>query len=174
MQVVDRNGNTAISSCIYKFNCYQYVTEESTDVMRFMRRGRGDNLDRRNIILAVLHTFHKMGREEISLSEFLECIKNIQEEIPLKYEFFERLLYSSDLMEELRDLEFQGFAHRYIYRHDAFIPKSYIYLTTYGKFHAQKITEKIPKKLIPIINRCVSQAIKSYQDTWNLYARSTQ
>ena len=133
-----------------------------------------DSLNRQNIILGVLHTFHEMGKEEISLSEFLECVRSIQEEIPLGYNFLECLLYSSELMEELRDLEFQGYARRYIYRHNAFLPKSYIRLTPYGELHAQKIMEKIPPKFIPIINRCVRQAMKNYQKTWNIFARPTR
>lgn len=130
-----------------------------------------DVLERRNIILMVLYTFHKMGREEISLPEFLECVKRLQEKIPLGYEFFERFLYSSDLMEDLRDLEFEGFSRRFTYRHDAFLPKSYIVLTDFGRLYAKKIAQRLRENYILTLEDSVNATIQSYQEKWKMYAR---
>ena len=119
----------------------------------------------------VLYSFYVRGREEVSLPEFLECIKRVQEKIPLKYEFSERFLYSLDLLEDLRDLEYQGFAHRFAYRHDAFLPKRYIALTGFGRSHTKKIAEKFPDEFTPILNECVSAALESSRERWRLYVR---
>jgi hypothetical protein len=128
-------------------------------------------LERQNVVLMVLYSFYTKGREEVSLPEFLECIKSVQKEIPLKYEFFERFLYSPDLLEDLRDLEYRGFAHRFTYRHDSFIPKSYIILTGVGRAHAEKIAQKFPCEYIPILEDSVKAAIQSSQEMWRMYAR---
>ena len=127
--------------------------------------------ERQNIILMVLYSFYERGREEISLPEFLECIKKIQEKIPLKYEFSERFLYSSDLLEDLRDLEYRGFAHRFTYRHDAFLPKSYITLTGFGRSHAKKVVQKVPDEYPPILEKCANAIIETHREKWRVYGR---
>jgi len=127
--------------------------------------------ERQSVILLVLYSFSRRGREEVSLPEFLECIKSLQEEIPLKYEFSERFLYSSDLLEDLRDLEYRGFAHRFIFRHDSFLPKSYITLTGFGRSHAEKVAQKLPDEYIPILENTINGTIKTYQERWRMYAR---
>ena len=119
----------------------------------------------------VLYSFYARGREKVSLPEFLECIKRVQEKIPLKYEFSERFLYSLDLLEDLRDLEYRGFAHRFIHRYDAFLPKSYITLTGFGKSHAEKIAQKFPGEYTPILEKSVDRTIQSYREKWRMYAR---
>ena len=128
-------------------------------------------LERQNIILMVLHSFYEKGREEVSLPEFLECIKRIQEKIPLKYEFSERFLYSSGLLEDLRDLEYRGFAHRFTYRHDAFLPKSYITLTGFGRSHAKKVAQKIPDEYPPILEKCTNAIIETHREKWRMHTR---
>lgn len=127
--------------------------------------------ERQNVILMTLYSFYEKGKEEVSLAEFLECIKRIQENIPLKYEFSERFLYSSDLMEDLRDLEYRGFAHRFTYRHDAFLPKSYVTLTGFGRSHAKKIAQKLPNQYTPFLQKCTSAIIENHQKKWRAYAR---
>lgn len=129
-------------------------------------------LERKNIILMVLYSFYERGREEVSLPEFLECIKRVQEKIPLKYEFSERFLYSSDLLEDLRDLEYRGFAHRFTYRHDAFLPKSYITLTGFGRSHAKKVAQKIRDGYYPILEKCTDEIIETHREKWRMYTRS--
>jgi len=128
-------------------------------------------LGRRNVVLMVLYSFYTKGREEVSLPEFLECIKDLQKKIPLKYEFFDRFLYSPDLLEDLRDLEYRGYAHRFTYRHDSFIPKSYIALTGMGRAHAEKIAQKFPREYIPILEGSIKAAMQSFQEMWRIYAR---
>lgn len=131
-----------------------------------------DTSERRNVILMALYSFYKMEREEVSLPEFLECIKRLQERIPLRYEFSERFLYSSDLMGDLRDLEYRGFVHRFTYRHDAFLPKSYITLTGFGRSRAKKVAQKFPEEFTSILDECISATIESYREKWRLYART--
>lgn len=130
--------------------------------------------ERQNIILMALYSFYERGKEEVSLAEFLECIKKIQENIPLKYEFSERFLYSPDLMKDLRDLEYRGFARRFTYRHDAFLPKSYITLTGFGKSHAKKIAQIFPSKYAPFLEKCTNEIIEAHRKKWRVFARSAR
>jgi len=130
--------------------------------------------ERQNIVLMVLYSFYERGREEVSLPEFLECIKTIQEKIPLKYEFSEHFLYSSDLLEDLRDLEYRGFAHRFTYRHDAFLPKSYIVLTGFGRSYTKKVAQKIPDEYPPILEKCANAIIENHREKWRMHARPMQ
>ena len=127
--------------------------------------------ERQNVILIVLYFFYRKGREEVSLPEFLECIKKVQEEIPLEYEFSKRFLYSLELLEDLRDLEYQGFAHRFAYKHDAFLPKRYITLTESGKSHVRKTVEKFPHSLNLLLDKSVETTFRSYQEKIKLFAR---
>ena len=127
--------------------------------------------ERQNTILMALYSFYERGKDEVSLAEFLECIKRIQENIPLKYEFSERFLYSSDLMEDLRDLEYRGFAHRFTYRHDAFLPKSYITLTGFGRSRAKKIAQNFPDQHASFLEKCTNEIIEAHREKWRVHAR---
>jgi hypothetical protein len=130
--------------------------------------------ERQNIVLMTLYSFYERGKEEVSLPEFLECIKKIQEKIPLKYEFSERFLYSLDLLEDLRDLEYRGFAHRFTYRHDAFLPKSYITLTGFGRSHAKKVAHKVPVEYLPILEKCSKAIIETHREKWIVHRRQVR
>jgi hypothetical protein len=74
-------------------------------------------------------------------------------------------------MEDLRDLEFKGFSRRFIYRHDAFLPKSYIILTNFGKSYTEKIAQKLPEEYVSILKNSVNATIQSYHEKWKMYAR---
>ncbi|MGD0070143.1 MAG: hypothetical protein ABSB71_01095 [Candidatus Bathyarchaeia archaeon] len=128
--------------------------------------------ERQNAIVMVLYSFLAEGRDEVSLPEFLECIESIQKEIPLKYKFLDQFLYSPDLLEDLRDLEYRGLARRFTYRHDSFIPKSFITLTGMGKASAERIAQKFPCKYIPILENSVKAAIQNSKEMWKIYGRS--
>jgi len=130
-----------------------------------------DISERRNVILMLLYSFYKMGREEVSLPEFLECAKMAQEKIPLKYEFSERFLYSLDLLEDLRYLEYVGFAHRFAYKHDAFLPKRYITLTEFGRSHIKRIAQKLPEGIIQTLDKSVLETVRRHEEKFKLFAR---
>ena len=127
--------------------------------------------EQQNVLLVVLYSFYMKGEKEVSLSGFLDCVKRIQKQVPLNYEFSRRFLYSLELLEDLRDLEYQGFVHRLAYRHDAFLPKRFIKLTESGKAHSHRLPQELPSELIPIIESSVDDTIQSSREKWRLFER---
>lgn len=130
-----------------------------------------NSVDRSVVILMVLDSFHQKGIEEVSLPEFLECMKTVQDEIPMQYDFSERYLYSLELFEDLRNLEFQGFAHRFAYKHNGFLPKRHITLTGLGKSRVKNISHDFPQSTKEIFDRSVETTIQSFKNRIKLFAR---
>lgn len=85
------------------------------------------------ILLAALSVFSEHGRDEVSLSEFQECIAEFQKKFPLGYAFSDRFLLSSDLLSDLKDLDYRGSIRDYHYRLDDLLPKRFLALTPLGE-----------------------------------------
>jgi hypothetical protein len=122
-------------------------------------------------LLATLYVFQEQGRKEVSLSEFNECISNLQKHLPLNYSFSERFPFSIDLLSDLRELSYNGYIRHLRYRHDAYLPKTFLVLTQLGKGHAKKILQKLPADVYSNLKVVVANTIKDYKKRWVLWSR---
>lgn len=134
-------------------------------------QGRAKELPHREILLAILYLFAEHGKEEVSLSEFQECVSEFQKEFPLGYDFFETFLCSLDLFTDLENLCEEGYSRRYTYSHDTLLPKNFIRLMPLGRWHAKKIIQRLSPDMIEALNRTVVSAIRNYKKMWGSWAR---
>ena len=134
-------------------------------------QGRTKELPRREILLAMLYIFTEHGKEEVSLSEFQECVSEFQKEFPLGYDFFETFLCALDLFTDLESLSEEGYARRYTYCHDTLLPKGFIALMPLGTRHAKNIIQSLSPGEIEALNKAVVSAISNYKKMWGLWAR---
>ncbi len=149
-------------------------------MLKSKERGKGIELPGRTkegrpleILLVVLFIFSKQGRDEVSLSEFQESIAEFQREFPLGYSFSERFLLSSDLLSDLKDLDYQGYIRDYHYRLDALLPKRFLSLTALGRGRGKKVLETLASDAVDELTNAVKIAMKNYQERWRLWARET-
>ncbi len=119
--------------------------------------------------LLILQTFHDQGREEISLSEFLESASLIEGWIGIDFEFADKFLYSSKLVHQLDDLHRGGYIRQYKYRYDAFIPKHYLNLTPLGRHAADEVIA--PAELRTRLESATLEAISNHERRWRLLGR---
>ena len=126
---------------------------------------------RTEILLAALYLFSQHGKEEVSLSEFQECVSKFQKEFPLGYEFFETFLCSLDLLADLENLVEQGYARRYTYSHDSLLPKNFIRLMPLGRWYVKRIISGLSPDMIEALNKAVVNAISNYKKRWGSWAR---
>jgi hypothetical protein len=126
---------------------------------------------RTEVLLGALYFFSEHGRKEVSLSEFQETLAEFQQVFPLGYAFSERFLYSLDLLFDLKNLHYRGYIHLYNYRHDAFLPKRFLALTTLGKGRGSKILKTLADGEVHILENAVVTAMKNHEERWRLWAR---
>jgi len=112
------------------------------------------------MVLMILYCFYEKGTKEVRLSQFLETIKEIQKKIPLDYGFSDGFLYSPDLFEDLRDLEFKGLTRRPSHRVGTLILRRiYITLTPLGRVYAQKELENLDEEHRSLLQSSVHRSI---------------
>lgn len=140
--------------------------------MRPLFRRHKDNLNDEDFLLIILNEFHENGEKEVSLSEILECINMIRDKIPIGYEFEKELFYSSKLAEDLRKLSYLGYVHKFTYRYDAFLPKTYYFLTYLGKRRNKATIEKMPANYLKLLRESVKVAIDNHKKRWRFWGRS--
>jgi uncharacterized protein YwgA len=127
-----------------------------------------------NLLLLALYAFHEHGEDEVCLSEILECFKHLEGKIQTKYKFLDRFLYSPQLLEDLRDLSYQGLVRRFAYQHDAFLPKTYFMLTDLGKLYGKRSLSQSNVEELEKVNNFVRLAIENHRKRWKFWARSKQ
>jgi len=142
-----------------------------------------DKNRRQEIVLAILYLFsqHRRKKEnsqydrdkEVSHSELIDCLREVQKEFPLGYEFPEKLPYvCHELSEDLDDLWLhQGYIKRWTYKQRGapLFPTNFVALKSLGRGHAKNIP--LSFKLIEVLNKAIELAIEKYQKTWGPYAR---
>lgn len=124
------------------------------------------------ILLATLCVFSRQGKDEVSLSEFQESIAEFQREfLPLGYSYSSRFLYSLDVLTDLKELYYSGYIRQYNYRHDAFLPKKFLSLTSLGKGRGWKMLEMLSDDEIQSLQSAAKTAIKNHESRWRLWSR---
>ena len=124
------------------------------------------------ILLATLSVFSREGKDEVSVTEFQESIAEFQREFPmLGYTYSSRFLYSLDVLEDLKELNYSGYIRQYKYRHDSFLPKRFLALTPLGKGRGHKILDILPEDEIQGLKRAVAKAIENHKLRWRLWSR---
>lgn len=123
------------------------------------------------ILVAAMYVFSKEGRDEVSLSEFQECISELQKRFSLGYKFSERFLCSLDLLTDLKELSRERYVRQYIYRHDAWLPKRFVRLMPLGKVYSKKIIGTFPPEMAEALNDAVKLSIRNYKSRWHSLAR---
>ena len=124
------------------------------------------------ILLAAMCIFSQQGRDEVSLYEFQESIAEFQREFPsLGYSFSERFLLSSDLLSDLKDLDYRGYIRDYHYRLDSLLPKRFLALTALGRGQGNKLLRMLPADVVEDLTNAVKIALKNYHERWRLWAR---
>ena len=137
-------------------------------------RGRTKEPLRPEILLAMLYIFAEHGKEEVSISEFQECVSEFQRQFPLGYDFFETFLCSLDLLTDLENLGEQGYTRRYTYSHDSLLPKNFIRLMPLGRWHAKGIVPGLSPDRIEAVDKAVVNAISNYTKRWGSWARGKE
>ena len=139
------------------------------------RHGRvaGLKIKRTEAILALLAAFRQHGKKQVSLGEFQVAIKGWQDNFPLEYSFSKAFLYSYQLFEDLKTLEYEGEVIEFQYRHDAFLPKSFIELNPSGLAHGQEILSGLSEQDKVALENAVSNAVEHYYHSWRLWSRAT-
>ena len=142
---------------------------------RIFRQGRVPELKikRTEAILALLAAFRQYGKKEVSLSEFQIAIAALQDRFPFEYSFSKVFLYSYQLFEDIQTLEYEGEVLEFQYRHDAFLPKSFLELRATGLVHGQQILAELSGEHRAILESAVAKAIEHYYHTWRLWSRPT-
>jgi hypothetical protein len=127
--------------------------------------------NRVNILLAALYIFSEQRRDEISISEFQESISEFQREFPIGYSFSERFLLSSDLLYDLKNLDYQGYIRDYHYRLDGLLPKRFLALTALGRGAGKKALQVLTTSEAKSLTEAVETAMKNYKERWRLWLR---
>jgi hypothetical protein len=140
---------------------------------RIFRPGRvtGLKIKRTEAILALLDAFWKYGKKKVSLSEFQVAAMDWQRSFPLGYSFSDAFLYSYDLFEDLSFLEYEGEVSELVYRHDGFLPKSFIELSASGLLRGQQVLAELSEEDRATLDRAVAKAVDHYYHTWRLWSR---
>lgn len=123
---------------------------------------------RQEIVLVAIYLFSQLGRkEEVSRSELVDCLREVQKEFPLGYEFPRKLLYVCfDLDNDLDDLWLhQGYIRRYRYGHRdiPLLPKHFVALWPLGRRHAKKVLQTLDPEIIEALNKAVRTMVEKYK-----------
>jgi hypothetical protein len=141
----------------------------------FVSEQRMGKSRRQEIVLAALYLFSQHDREkEVSWHEIAECIKELQKEFPLGYEFAEKFLSCYELSKDLDDLWLRkGYIKKWKYgqRGVPLFPTNFVALEPLGRGHAKRIMEALPPEMIEVLNKAIELAIEEYKKAWGPYAR---
>jgi hypothetical protein len=134
-------------------------------------RVQGRKINRIEALLALIATFAKYGKKRVSLGEFQIAAMDWQKNFPLGYTFSASFLYSYELFEDLGTLEYEGEVSELAYRHDGFLPKSFIELTEIGLLRGQQVWTQLSDEDRATLENAVNKAIEHYSRTWRLWSR---
>ena len=123
------------------------------------------------MLFAILCVFAKQGKEEVSLAEFQESVAEFQLKFPLGYSFSDRFLLSTDLLSDLKALDYRGYIRDYHYRLDALLPKRFLSLTALGRGLGSKVLQTLSADVVEDLVNAVNVAMSNYQKRWRLWAR---
>ncbi len=114
---------------------------------------------RQEIVLVAVYLFSQLGRkEEVSRSELVDCLKEIQKEFSLGYEFPQKFPHVSiKLDSDLDDLWFKKGYLRH-YRSGTPFPKNSVALWPLGRGHAKKVVETLDPKMIEALHKAIEKA----------------
>jgi hypothetical protein len=126
---------------------------------------------RHKILFALLYNFEQEGRREISLSEVLEAIHELQNRTGVGYPFAPRVFYSGKLLRDLDNFASRGYLDCYRYMHDAFVPKTFIKLSLLGRAEGKSSYDQLldPDKLE--VKKYARLAIERYNQRWKIFSR---
>ena len=102
-------------------------------------RKRKQKVNRRDVLLVALRLFDEEGEGEISLHDLQKTVDDLQRDLPLGYHFSKRSAYSEGLLSDMGALDYGGYLDEYRYRHDSFLPKTFVSLTPLGTGCADEI-----------------------------------
>ena len=113
------------------------------------------------MLLVVVYLFSQYTRkEEVSRAELVDCLRKVQKEFPLGYEFPEKLPYVPiELDSDLDDFCFQKGYLRH-YRYGSPLAKNFVALWPLGRGCAKKIIATLSLEITEILNRLVKAVIK--------------
>jgi len=127
--------------------------------------------DKDKLILAALYIFTKKGEPEVSYSTFLESIAEFQKSFNLGYKFLDKYLYCSELVSDISKLCYRGDLNEFEYKHDAFLPKHFLSLTSFGESRGSEYFEKFFDKAKGSLESAVENSIENYKRRWRFYRR---
>ncbi|MBN2075192.1 MAG: hypothetical protein JW762_06550 [Dehalococcoidales bacterium] len=122
-------------------------------------------------LLAAFYLFSNLGRNEVSISEFQESIREFQRAFPLGYSFSDRFLLSTDLLYDIKILDNKGYIRDYHYRLDGLLPKRFLALTILGRGAGKKALEILSTEITENLTEAVERAISNYKKRWRLWVR---
>ena len=142
-------------------------------VKEIMTRGvrKKPRLEKEQVLLATMYLFSKGGEVEVSLSEFLGSIQQFQGRFNLGYKYWDKYVYSPDLIEDINNLQYRGYIRKYEYKYDAFLPKSFLSLTSLGKGFGKTYHEELPELTKNTLEIAVDDAINKHAQRWRFYSR---
>lgn len=133
---------------------------------------------RLEVLLAILTRFEEQGRGEmggeISLSEVLEGIQEIQKSVDIGYYFSKDIVYSRNLLRDITQLRRRGYLDEYRYMHDSFLPKSFIRLKGLGKAEGRNVLATLAADLREHLNRGITVARDQASQRWRIFSRAAR
>lgn len=133
---------------------------------------------RRQLLLALLALFEEHEQEEqrreISLSEVLESVQEIQRGVNLGYTFAKDVFYSRNLLQDIAWLSRRGYLDEYRYIHDSFLPKGFVRLTRVGQGEGRAKIATLPGNLREDFYRAIGIAKDRFSQRWKLFGRAAR
>lgn len=125
---------------------------------------------RKDILLGTIYLLSMSGND-VSLSEIQDTIMQFQKKYDLGYAFSMHFNSSYELSMDIKDLVFDGYVHEYNYRHDSFLPKRYLKLTSFGTGHSKKLISQFNRDILEHLESTSNKAIEDHSRRWHLWAR---